>query len=145
MCLALLGTCPRLSYSAPLALCFYFLWKSASDFVNLVTVALWAFISTLRSAKNHQKRARFWNITGGTSTRRSSELCKIDYFLIAHNLKMMLYLQRSQINVPKRPPVGKLFPPSSCSRRFDRKHDMRRFLKELGTASMIKRLRFTTI
>jgi len=71
----------------------------------------------------------------GTSTCRSSELCKIDYFLIAHNLKMMLYLQRSQINVPRDRPLGKLFPPSSCSRRFDRKHEMRRFLKELGTAS----------
>src|SRR6185503_10545099 len=65
-------------------------------------------------------------------TRRSIEMCIIDYFLIAPNLKMMLYLQRSQINVPRDRPFGKLFPPSSCSRRFARKHEMRRFLKKLA-------------
>ena len=54
------------------------------------------------------------------STWCSSEICIIDYFFIAPNSRLMLYLRRSQINVPRDRPFGKLFPPSSCSRRFDR-------------------------
>ena len=56
----------------------------------------------------------------GACTYCSSEICIIGYFLIAHNCRLMLYLRRSQINVPRDRPFGKLFPPSSCSRRFDR-------------------------
>jgi hypothetical protein len=76
----------------------------------LVKKARYAFILTLRSAKNQGSREQVLEEQSGSSTRRSSEICKIDYFLIARNLKMMLYLQRSQINVPKRPPVGKTLP-----------------------------------
>ncbi len=44
------------------------------------------------------------------STYRSSEMCKIDYFLIARNYRMMLYLRRSQINVPRDRLLGKTLP-----------------------------------
>jgi hypothetical protein len=48
----------------------------------------------------------------GACTYCSSELCIIGYFFIASNCLLMLYLRRSQINVPRDQPLGKLFPPS---------------------------------
>jgi hypothetical protein len=62
-----------------------------------------AFISILGS--KHQglehgssPKLEFVKVRG---TLRSSELCIIDYFFIAHNYLLMLYLRRSQINVPR--------------------------------------------
>ena len=43
-------------------------------------------------------------------TYRSSELCIIGYFLIALKSLVMLYLRRSQINVPRDRPLGKILP-----------------------------------
>jgi|SoiMethySBSTD1v2_1073268.scaffolds.fasta_scaffold656323_2 hypothetical protein len=44
---------------------------------------------------------REMELAPGVSTYCSSEICIIDYFLIAPNCPLMLYLQRSQINVPR--------------------------------------------
>ena len=54
------------------------------------------------------------------STFRSSELCIIGYFFIALKSLVMLYLRRSQINVPRDHPLGKLFPPSMLQQKVDR-------------------------
>ena len=62
-----------------------------------------AFISTLGSKHQGlaQSQAHLLELVKARGTLRSSELCIIDYFFIAHKYLSMLYLRRSQINVPR--------------------------------------------
>src|SRR5688572_19014387 len=61
------------------------------------------------------------------STWCSSEICIIDYFLIAPNSMMMLYFRWSQINVPRDRPLGKVFPPSMLQQKVCSEYEKRRF------------------
>ena len=67
------------------------------------------FIFTKRSVRNHETLVNL-EPDVACSTLRSSKLCIIDYFLIASNCLLMLYLRRSQINVPMRPPFRETLP-----------------------------------
>lgn len=68
------------------------------------------------------------------STYRSSEMCIIDYFLIAPKSRVMLYLRRSQINVPMRPPVRETLPALNVAAEGLIEVRKEAFLRKLGPA-----------